>query len=143
MTGYPGPSSLPKAELKSPPMSVRVAALFSGTLLMVCLIALPTRAANDDSATKYSTKDVMKKAFKGPLLKKVAGGGASDAEKKELHSMLVALSKNKPKKGDAESWKKLTGALVKASEAAVKGDAKAGDMLKKAANCKACHNSHK
>ena len=76
-------------------------------------------------------------------MKKVASGGASDAEKKELHSLLVALSKNNPKKGDAESWKKLTGALVKASKAAVNGDAKAGDALKKAANCKACHNNHK
>jgi hypothetical protein len=138
-----GLSSLPQDEHKSSVMSARVAALFSGALVMVCLVALPTRAADDDSAAKYSTKDVMKKAFKGPLLKKVAGGGASDAEKKQLHEMLVALSKNKPKKGDAESWKKLTGALVKASEAAVKGDAKAGGMLKKAANCKACHNSHK
>ncbi|MAI70739.1 MAG: hypothetical protein CMM01_07500 [Rhodopirellula sp.] len=138
-----GLSSLPQDEHKSSVMSARVAALSSGVLVMVCLVAMPTRAADDDSAAKYSTKDVMKKAFKGPLLKKVAGGGASDAETKQLHGMLVALSKNKPKKGDAESWKKLTGALVKASEAAVKGDEKAGDMLKKAANCKACHNSHK
>ena len=125
-------------------MSARFATLFSGALVIGCLVALPAlAAADDDSAAKYSTKDVMKKAFKGPLLKKVASGGASEAGKKELHGMLVALSKNKPKKGDAESWKKLTGALVKASEAAVKGDAKAGGMLRKAANCKACHNSHK
>ena len=143
MVDYFGLTSLPQDEHKSSVMSARVAALFSGALVMVCLVALPTRAADDDSAAKYSTKDVMKKAFKGPLLKKVASGGASEAEKKELHGMLVALSKNKPKKGDAESWKKLTGALVKASEAAVKGDPKAGGMLKKAANCKACHNSHK
>ena len=124
-------------------MSARVAALLLGILVMVCMLSVPTRAADDDSAEKYKTKDVMKKAFKGPLLKKVAGGEATDAEKKQLHAMLVALRKNKPKKGDAESWKNLTGALVKASEAAVKGEANAGAMLKKAANCKACHNSHK
>ena len=137
MIGYSGPSSLPQDELKSLLMSVRVAALFSGIMVMVCMIAVPT------AAEKYSTKDVMKKAFKGGLLKKVAGGTASDEEKKELQSMLVSLSKNKPKKGEADSWKKLTGALVKAGDGAVKGDPKAGDMLKKAANCKACHNSHK
>ena len=123
-------------------MYLRLAAVVPAVLIMLCMVALPTIAADDDSA-KYSTKDIMKKAFKGPLLKKVAGGGASDAEKKQLHSMLVALSKNKPKKGDAESWTKLTGALVKASEAAVKGDSNAGQALKKAANCKACHNNHK
>ena len=124
-------------------MSSKVVALLSGILVLVCLVAMPTQAADDDSAPKYSTKDVMKKAMKGPLLKKVAGGGASDAEKKELHAMMVALSKNKPKKGDADSWGKLTGALVKASQAAVAGDAKAGDMLKKTSNCKACHGTHK
>ena len=146
MIGYSGPSSLPQDELKSLLMSVRVAALFSGIMVMVCMIAVPTAADDtvaDDTAAKYSTKDVMKKAFKGGLLKKVAGGTASDEEKKELQSMLVSLSKNKPKKGEADSWKKLTGALVKAGDGAVKGDPKAGDMLKKAANCKACHNSHK
>ena len=75
-------------------MSARFAPLFSGALVIGCLVALPAlAAADDDSAAKYSTKDVMKKAFKGPLLKKVASGGASEAEKKELHGMLVALSK--------------------------------------------------
>ncbi len=56
----------------------------------------------------------MQKAMKGPLLKKVAEGGAADGEKKELYEMLVALSKNEPKKGEAESWKTQTSALVKA-----------------------------
>jgi len=124
-------------------MPTKIVALSSGLLLLACLVALPTQAADDDSAPSVSIKDVMKKAFKGPLLKTVASGSATDAQKKELHAMLVALSKNKPKKGDAESWKKLTGSLVKASQAAVAGDAKAGGMLKKAANCKACHSQHK
>jgi hypothetical protein len=97
----------------------------------------------EDEAPKYKTKDVMKKAFKGPLLKKVASGEASEEETKELYDMLVALSKNEPPKGEAESWKKLTGALVKAGKAAVEGEADAGEMLKKAANCKACHTNHK
>jgi len=124
-------------------MSSKVVAVLSSILVLVCLVAIPAKAAEDDAAPKYKTKDVMKKAMKGPLLKKVASGDASDEEKKELHAMMVALSKNKPKKGDEESWKKLTGALVKASQTAVAGDAKAGGMLKKAANCKACHTSHK
>ena len=138
-----GPSSLPQDEHKSSLMSARVAALFLGILVMVCMVSVPTRAADDDSAAKYKTKDIMKKAFKGPLLKKVAGGEATDEEKKQLHAMLVALSKNKPKKGDAESWKKLTAALVKAGQGAVDGEAKAGTALKKASNCKVCHKSHK
>lgn len=124
-------------------MSKKTFALVTGSLLMFSFVALPVIAADDDSEPQYSTKEVMKKAMKGGLLKKVAGGNASAEEKKQLHGMLVALSKNKPKKGEAESWKKLTGALVKASTAAVNGDPKAGAMLKKSANCKACHDPHK
>lgn len=119
------------------------------SMALACAIALvfvgvPTLAADDDDKEpKYTIKQVMKECFKGPLVKKVAGGKASDEEKKKLHEMLVAMSKNTPKKGDAESWKKLNAALVKAAKAAVDGDEKASAMLKKAANCKACHSKHK
>ncbi|MCP4890835.1 MAG: hypothetical protein GY904_30090 [Planctomycetaceae bacterium] len=109
----------------------------------VTIFSLSARAAEDDGAPKYSTKVVMKTAFKGPLIKKVAAGDASDEEKKNLYDMLVALGKNKPPKGEADSWKKLTAALVKAGKAVVDGDADGGAMLKKAANCKACHSKHK
>ncbi len=85
----------------------------------------------------------MKVGFKGGLLKKVAGGDASDDEKQKLHEMLVALGKNKVEKGDAESWKKLTSALVKASKDVLEGKDGAGEALQKASNCKACHNIHK
>ncbi|TWU05769.1 hypothetical protein [Stieleria varia] len=120
-------------------MLVAAAACFCAA----ALLCLPAGAAEEEEAKKYKTKEVMKEAFKGPLLKKVAGGEASDEDKKKLHDMLVAMSKNEAPKGDAESWKKLTSALVKASKAAVDGDEGAGDMLKKAANCKACHSAHK
>lgn len=123
-------------------MPKKLIALMLGTL-MICFVSLPVFAADDDDEPKYKIKDVMKKAMKGPLLKKVASGSASDAEKKELHEMFVALSKNEPPKGDAESWKKLTGALVKAAKGAVDGDDGAAAALKKAGNCKACHSQHK
>ncbi len=122
-------------------MSRKLIAVFTGVALMVGIVAMPVSA--EDAKPKYTTKDVMKKAMKGPLLKKVAGGEASDEEKKELYEMLVALGQNEPKKGDAESWKTLTGALEKAGKAAVDGDADAGSKLEKAANCKACHTPHK
>ncbi|QDT05602.1 hypothetical protein K227x_40030 [Rubripirellula lacrimiformis] len=124
-------------------MSKKFWTILSSAGLLVALTAIPVLAADDDAEPKYATKDIMKKAMKGPLLKKVASGDASEEEKKTLHDMMVALAKNTPKKGEQESWDKLTGALVKASEAAVKDDPKAGEMLKKAANCKACHTPHK
>lgn len=122
-------------------MSRKLIAVFTGVALLVGIVAMPVSA--EDAKPKYTIKDVMKKAMKGPLLKKVAGGEASEEEKKELYEMLVALGQNEPKKGDAESWKMLTGALVKAGKAAVDGDADAGSKLEKAANCKACHTPHK
>lgn len=118
----------------------------------VCLVAaafvgLPAFAA-DDEEPKFKTKQIMKVAFKGskenpPLLKQVASGKGTAEDAKKLHGMLVALSKNKPKKGDAESWAKFTGALVKASQGVIDGDADAAKALSKAANCKACHSAHK
>lgn len=124
-------------------MSKKLFALMTGSLLVACLVSAPVTAEDDDAAPKYTTKDVMKTAMKGGLLKKVASGDASAEEKKQLHEMLVALAKNKPAKGEAESWKELTSALVKAGKSAVDGDEKAGEMLTKASNCKACHDPHK
>jgi len=111
--------------------------LFSGVTTSVLV------NAEESDGKKYSTKEVMKVAFKGGLLKKVSSGNASAEEAKKLHAMLVSLSKNQPKKGDADSWKKLTSALVKASTAVKEGTEGAGAMLQKASNCKACHNIHK
>ena len=112
-------------------------------LLLGAMISVPALAADDDESPKHTIKEVMKKAMKGPLMKKVAGGDASDEEKKLLHEMFESMAKQKPKKGEAESWKKLTSALVAASKAAVEGDEKAPKMLKGAGNCKACHKLHK
>ena len=104
--------------------------------LVVCLATAATVVIAAD-APKITTKQVMKTAMKGGLLKKVAGGSASAEEKAKLVKLLEALAANKPKKGEAESWKAKTGALVKA--------AKAGDLagLKTAGNCAKCHKAHK
>ena len=122
-------------------MFQRILVLVLAAVVTFALVTGPVSA--DHHEPKYKIKEVMKKAFKGPLLKKVASGDASDEEKKQLHEMLVALGKNKQPKGEEESWKKLTTALVKAGKAAVDGDEKASAMLKKASSCKACHSKHK
>ena len=118
--------------------------MFAGCLLVGGYLCLPTIADHHEKP-KYSIEDVMKKGMnpKTGLLKKVQSGDASDEEKKLLAEMFVALGKNEAPKGDAESWKKKTKALAKAGKALVDGDEKAAAMLKKAANCKACHSEHK
>ena len=122
----------------------RLIAMFAGCLLVAGYVCLPTIAA-DDEKPKYSIKEVMKNAMKPKtgLINKVMAGEASDDEKKTLHEMFVALAANEPPKGEADSWKKKTGALVRAAKAVVEGDEEGLAKLKKAANCKACHSEHK
>ena len=98
---------------------------------------------DEDEEKKYTTKEVMKLAHKDGLLKKVAKGEASEDEKKQLVTLYKAMAKNDPPKGDKEAWDERNKALIEAAEAAVKGEEDAADMLKKASNCKSCHDEHK
>lgn len=106
-------------------------------IAVVAMASYSGAADKKDAKPKHSVKDVMKKCMKGGLCKKVASGKASDEEKQLLVAMFTSLAENKPPRGDADSWKAKTTALLAA--------AKAGDnaALKKAANCAACHKVHK
>lgn len=110
------------------------------------LLAIVTSAgyqAGEGKEPKYSIEDVMKKAMKGGLCKKCASGKATEAEKKTLVAMFVALGQNTPPKGEKASWEKKTKALVDAAKAVAAGEEGAGKKLGKAANCAACHKVHK
>ncbi len=120
-----------------------IAVTVLGLLVTGSLVATSRAADDTDKKPKFNTKQVMKECFKGPLIKKVTAGEASEKEIKTLHEMLVAMSMNKPPMGEAASWKKLCDSLVQAGKACVEGDAEGAAMLKKAANCKACHSVHK
>ena len=112
----------------------------------MCMALLTTIGLNaaDDEKPKYTIEEVMKKAHgKNNLPKKLAAGTATDKEKEDLVAYYEALGKNKPPKGDAEGWKKKTDALLTAAKGAVKGDKDELAALKKAVNCKACHDVHK
>jgi len=118
-----------------------LAATVLSALALVTTTAL-TRGADDDEK-KITTKEVMKRALKGPLTKKVATGKASDKEKQELLELFQAMAKNDPPMGDAESWKAKNAALVKAVQGIIKGEPDAVAALTAAANCKNCHSKHK
>ncbi|MBI2804164.1 MAG: hypothetical protein HYX68_04170 [Planctomycetes bacterium] len=96
--------------------------------------------ANSEGGDKKkiaSIKTVMKKAMKSGLCKKVASGKASEKEKKQLIALFTDLAANKCPKGEEDSWKAKTKALLDAAKA---GD---GEALAKAADCGACHKAHK
>jgi hypothetical protein len=108
--------------------------MFAGAVAVLAMVFLVSAEAQD---SKFTNKEVMQKAMKGGLCGKVASGKASDDEKKLLVELFTSLHANKPKKGEADSWKAKTEALLTAAKS---GDGKA---LKAAADCKGCHSVHK
>jgi hypothetical protein len=113
-------------------------------LILGLAIGLAALRAADD-APKYTIKEVMKMAHAGDnaLAKKVASGKASKEDKKKLVDLYTALAADTPKKGDADSWKDKTSALLDAAKAVDDGKDGAAKDLKKAMDCKACHTVHK
>jgi cytochrome c556 len=119
-------------------------------------LVLTAAAAADDKEKKYTISQIMKKGHgaKG-LLKGIDAhvkGGMWDEAKTDatlLKAFGEGLGKNSPERGDAESWKKLTGDYKENTkavyDAAEKKEAKGvTDGLKKIrGSCKTCHDSHK
>jgi cytochrome c556 len=120
---------------------------FMFAAVMVALsLALVVDGTNLAGEKKIETKEVMKKAMKGGLAKKVGEGKASDAEKKELVQLFTALAANTPAKGNADNWKKQTAVLVEAAKKSAAGDADGQKALLAATNgaaCAACHKEFK
>lgn len=114
-------------------------------LLAVCLLFAAESARASDAGTKpkYTIKQVMKKAHKDGLMKKLAMGEGSKEDAKELLELYEALGESKPPRGAAENWKKMTQEMVDAAQDVVHGKKDAGHRLTKAANCMGCHRMHK
>jgi hypothetical protein len=114
----------------------------AGMVLAFGWLAVSLFAAEDEKP-KYSIKDVMKACMKGGLCAKVAKGEASDEEKAKLVECFTALCANKPPKGEADSWKEKTSALLEAAKGVAEGKEGAAAKLGAAAKCADCHKSHK
>ncbi len=112
------------------------------TVTFGLVLFLGAPQAGDNKEPKYTIKQVMKKAHKDGLLKKVISGKADEDQRKELADLYVALSQNRPPKGSIDDWKQRTGVMVSDAKAAVENP-KAGKALAKATNCGACHKLHK
>ena len=115
-----------------------------GVVALGVRLGIAVAAENGDSAKpKHTIKEVMQLAHKDGLMKKVASGDASAAEKRELLNLYISLAENKPPVGDAASWHKLTDATLMASAKVVAGRKDGLAALKKATACAACHKLHK
>jgi hypothetical protein len=98
---------------------------------------------------EYTVSEIMMKAhhpgrqLNRALDQVVISGRATDAEKKRLVELYEALSRATPPAGTVESWKKDTGAIVKAAQSLADGDDKAAGALLHAINCAACHEKYR
>jgi hypothetical protein len=92
---------------------------------------------------KYTIAEVMEKAHKSGLWKKVYQGKADQEEKDALLALYTALAQNTPPKGEEKEWKKVTGDMVKAAKAAASGDEKIAKTLEKLVSCGMCHKKFK
>ena len=122
---------------------MRVTLCATAVLVFSFGVVLGVSRADDDAKPEYTIKEVMKKAHKDGLLKKVAGGKGNKADAEQLLNLYESLPKSEPPKGSEADWKKKTTALVDAAEAVVDGKSGAAAQLKKASNCAACHKAHK
>lgn len=117
--------------------------------LLVVLAAVVVGAAGAMVAELPTRKDplsigeIMEKAMKGGLAKKVASGKADDKEKLELLNLMIDLVDNEPPQGDANEWKMAAGKAMMDAAKVVVGREGAGEALGKSINCKACHDVFK
>jgi cytochrome c556 len=133
-------------------------ALIAGTLLVVSLAFLSGESGVEAEET-LTIKQVMVKLHKGansPLAKlknelKAETPAWEEIEKQSKDFVILgaSLTKNEPRKGDIENWKKLAVSYfqdAKSLDDAAKAHDKAGTeaaFKKLSASCKACHSAHK
>lgn len=100
-------------------------------------------AKEGEHKAAYTIGEVMEQAHKSKLMDKVIEGKASDAEKRKLLDLYLALWDNKPPRGEMESWKAMSGEAIVAAAKVVLDEKGAIDRLETATDCRACHNAHK
>ncbi len=125
--------------------------------LMATMLAYGAATASPQDKDLPDIKEIMIKghkgtdAYLGKIKTAVKGEKWEDAQKyaKTLAVFGEALGKNKPAKGDADSWKTLTEKYATSTkalaDAADKKDAKAANTALGAigGSCGACHKVHK
>jgi hypothetical protein len=115
------------------------------SIAFVGVLALPwarSQAENLKEA-KHSVAEIMQATMKKGQWKKLANGEASKEDTEKLLQMFDELHLSKAPHGDAKSWEEKTTELWEAAQAVAKSEKGATDRLKKAANCRTCHQAHK
>lgn len=118
--------------------------IFSGATVFVLALTASLTAA---PKPKHTIKQVMKEAIKGhsALVKKACKGTATPEELAKMVDYFRSMADCTPPKGDLDSWKEKSGALLEAALKVQKSpqDKAASLALENAVECRQCHNPHK
>jgi hypothetical protein len=85
----------------------------------------------------------MDRGFQNGLAAKVAAGDASPAEQEELDSLLDALQRATPSRGELTVWQEKTNDLSTVLQKTMDGVEGAPDDLRTAINWATCHKEHR
>lgn len=101
-----------------------------------------SNTSTSGSQARYTINEIMEEHKKDRLRDRVLNGRAYTQEKQKLLELYEALAANTPPKGDPESWRRFTSAIVVAARHVVEGKSNSVDELRKATACGDCHNAH-
>lgn len=121
-------------------------ALLSCALIAILGSSLATNLIGANSPTlepENTIKEVMQKAHKKGLHKKVVGGEATAEEKATLLGLYIDMFESTPEKGERSEWMMAAGPAVLAAGKVVAGREGSIEALKQAMDCKACHDKFK
>ena len=101
---------------------------------------LPDAEGPDDA---FSIKQVMQLAHENRLYRELLKEKVDPAVAERLGRLYESLSKQSPPKGDEESWRERTTALLESTRKVVAGDADGPGEFRRAVNCNSCHSRHR
>ena len=102
--------------------------------LLACLAASQAKSIKDVMAV-HKGKDSM--------VNNIIAGKGTDEDHKKLLALYEFLATQKPPMGDEAGWKEKTSTLVSVAKDVVAKKEGALAALKKASDCKSCHDAHK
>jgi hypothetical protein len=137
-------------------LKVTLSGALGALALVLAMSATSAQEKKDKKDDKAPTiKEIMQKGHKGTdayigKVRAAAKDGKWDDAKEPAKALAFFgehLGKNKPAKGDAASWEKLSKKYAESTKAVEKAvdakDAKAVNKALDAINCKECHSVHR
>ena len=114
----------------------------AGGLAMVIGMAI---VHGEDAKPKVTIKEIMKNDNKGDdsIVKQIIAGKGTPEQVSRLQADYKLLPDLEPPRGDKESWKAKSAALMQATDALKLDDQASIAKFKDAVSCRQCHQVHR